>query len=117
MAEKKVISIRFHMDNKEDWAIYKCIKEEAGTSASLAFVVKSIIRNFYNKEKENTDLQESLALVIKKEIQGVGIQLIGSIISSMSKLNNDTIKQFECSKDNLPEKCEELPIGALDFLK
>ena len=56
-------------------------------------------------------------MVIKKEIQGVGIQLIGSIISSMSKLNDDTIQQFECSKDNLPEKCEELPIGALDFLK
>ena len=52
MADKKVISIRFHIDNKEDMELYNRLVLEAGTTASLAYVVKSRVRDSYNQQDE-----------------------------------------------------------------
>ena len=59
MADKKVISIRFHMDSREDMELYERLEQEAGTSASLASVVKAKIRDCYNRQdnkEQNTGL-------------------------------------------------------------
>ena len=41
MPRKRVISIRFCAESKEDMELYARLKQEAGTSASLASVVKA----------------------------------------------------------------------------
>ena len=123
MLGKKVISIRFHTDSKEDMELYEKLEQEAGVSASLASVVKAKIRDFYNKQddkEQNNDLQDRLVAVVREEMQESGMKLIGAILSGMganygTKLTVVPISVDE--KDNLPEKSEELPIGALDFLE
>lgn len=44
MSGKKVISIRFHADSREDMELYERLELEAGSSASLASVVKTRIK-------------------------------------------------------------------------
>lgn len=122
MADKKVISIRFHIDNKEDMELYNRLVLEAGMTASLASVVKDKIRDCYNRQdnkEQNTGLQDRLVAVVREEMQESGMKLVGAILSGM-RANNETnltvIPISVVEKDNLPEKSEELPMGALDFL-
>ena len=119
MADKKVISIRFALDNKEDMELYKRLDLEAGNSASLASVVKSKIRESYNLQdmrEQNASLKDKLVDVVREEIQRSSIKLVGAIISGIIN-NGATVMPMTNPNDNtLPEKCEELPDGALDFL-
>ena len=72
MTDKKVISIRFHTDSKEDMELYEWLEQEAGTSSSLASVVKDKIKNSYNKvdgNELNTGLQDKLVAVVREEMQ------------------------------------------------
>ncbi len=121
MSEKKVISIRFHTDNKEDMELYERLELEAGSSASLASVVKAIIRDFYNKQEsneQNIGLQDRLVAVVREEMQESGMKLVGAILSGMAGGNGGSFISIPIvEKENLPEKSEELPIGALDFLE
>ena len=123
MADKKVISIRFHMDSREDMELYGRLEQEAGTSASLASVVKAKIRDSYNRQdskEKNNSLQDRLAAAVREEIQESVMRLGGAILSSMGANNGTNLTVVPISvaeKDNLPEKSEELPIGALDFLE
>lgn len=123
MADKKVISIRFHTDSKEDMELYEWLEQEAGTSTSLASVVKAKIRASYNTQdskEQNTGLQDRLVAVVREEMQESVMRLVGAILSSMGANNGTNLTVVPISvaeKDNLPEKSEELPIGALDFLE
>ena len=120
MSDKKVISIRFALDNKEDMELYKRLELEAGNSASLASVVKSKIRESYNLQdmrEQNASLKDKLVDVVREEIQGSSMKLVGAIISGMNS-NGTTIISITDSDDNkLPDKSVELPEGALDFLE
>ena len=51
MAEKMVVSMRFHMDNSEDRKLYEFLKQDAGDVMSLAAVAKGRIRDSYHAEK------------------------------------------------------------------
>lgn len=120
MADKKVISIRFHVDNKEDMKLYRRLELEAGNSASLASVVKSKIRDSYNRQdiiEQNASLNDRLVAVVREEIQESSMKLVGAIVSGMNS-NGTTIIPITDSDDNkLPDKSVELPEGALDFLE
>ena len=79
MADKKVISIRFHMDSKEDRELYQRLEQEAGSSASLASVVKAKIRQSYDRKDnchKDTGLQDRLVAVVREEIQELGMKLV-----------------------------------------
>ena len=120
MSDKKVISIRFHTDSKEDMELYEWLEQEAGTSASLASVVKARIRDFYNKQKsreQNIGLQDRLVAVVREEIQESGMKLVGAILSGMAGNGGTVMSVPIVDKDNLPEKSGDLPIGALEFLE
>ena len=123
MAGKKVISIRFHMDNKEDMKLYERLEIEAGASASIASVIKAKIRDSYfkhDRNEQNTELQDRLVAVVREEMQESGMKLVGAILSGMGTNNGTKLTVVPVSvdrKDNLPEKSEELPMGALDFLE
>jgi len=119
MADKKVISIRFHTDNKEDMELYARLELEAGSSASLASVVKAKIRASYQEyesSEQNIELQERLVAVVREEMQESGMKLVGAILSGMAGSSGTVITSSVEIKQNLPEKSEELPDGALDFL-
>lgn len=120
MSRKKVISIRFHTDSKEDMELYEWLEQEAGISASLASVVKARLKDSYNKQeqKEQSDgLQDKIIAVVREEIQESGMKLVGAILSGMA----GTVGTFPIvpivEEDKLPEKSEDLPSGALDFLE
>ena len=123
MADKKVISIRFHMDSREDMELYGRLEQEAGMSASLASVIKAKIKDCYNRQddkEQNVDLQNRLVAVVREEMQEFGMKLVGAIISGMGANHGTKLTVVPISvdeKDNLPEKSEKLPIGALDFLE
>lgn len=114
MSDKKVISIRFCTESKEDMALYARLKQEAGTSASLASVVKARLKASYEKQEliyRNTELQEKIAEVVREEIQESGTKLVEILLASLGGRNS--IQPIEESK--LPEKSKNLPNGALDF--
>ena len=118
MADKKVISIRFHMDSREDMELYEWLEQEAGISASLASVVKARLKDSHNKQEQQSDgLQDKIIAVVREEIQESGMKLVGAILSGMA----GTVGTFPIvpavEEDKLPEKSEDLPSGALDFLE
>lgn len=116
MSEKKVISIRFSMDNKEDMELYARLEQEAGTSASLASVVKTKVRESYEKQEgmhRNNELLDRISETIRREIQGVSIKMTGVHISDLRAANVTSLTE----ENKLPEKSEDLPNGALDFLE
>ena len=120
MADKKVISIRFHIDNKEDMELYNRLVLEAGTTASLAYVVKSRVRDSYNQQDEykySHDLYDGIITAVREEIQELSIKMIGTMISGSNRVNENVMQSISFEEDKLPEKSEELPIGALDFLE
>lgn len=100
--------------------LYEWLEQEAGTSASLASVVKARLKDSYKKQ-EQTDqsngLQEKIIAVVREEMQESGMKLIGAILSGMA----GTVETFHIvsaiEEDKLPEKSEDLPSGALDFLE
>ena len=78
MTDKKVISIRFHTESKEDMELYRQL--EAGTSLSLAAVVKVKLRESYYQQiqpEENERMQEKMMAFIKEEMQTLGMKLVG----------------------------------------
>lgn len=123
MADKKVISIRFHIDNKEDMELYNRLVLEAGTTASLAYVVKSRVRDSYNQRDEykySHDLYDGIITAVREEIQELSIKMIGTMISGIfgsNRVNENIISILNIDEEKLPEKSEEMPIGALDFLE
>ena len=120
MADKKVISIRFHMDSKDDMELYERLEQEAGASASLASVVKSKLKDLYNRQdsnEKNIGLQDRLVAVVREEMQESGMKLVGAVLSGMAGSSGTVIPASVEIKQNLPEKSEELPDGALDFLE
>ena len=120
MGEKRVISIRFHTDSKADMDLYKQLELEAGTSTSLASVVKKRIKESYNQQKraeENNELHERIIALIREEMQTLGMKLIGVIFSSIGKREEITVASSNITGENLPEKSEDLPNGALEFLE
>lgn len=123
MADKKVISIRFHIDNKEDMELYRRLELEAGNSASLASVVKSRVRDSYNKQdgyKYSHDLYDGIINAVREEIQELSMKMIGTMITGIfgsNRVNENVISILNIDEEKLPEKSEELPIGALDFLE
>ena len=120
MADKKVISIRFHMDSKEDMELYRQLELEAGASLSLAAVVKVKLREIYYQQiqsEENNRTQEKMMDFIREEMQTLGMKLVGAILSGMGGTGERKITFSKMEEDNLPEKSEELPSGALEFLE
>ena len=120
MEDKKVISIRFHMENEGDRQLYEELEKEAGISASLAFIVKMKLKEAYFRNRENSKemyLQDTLIAVIKEEMQEYGMKLIGAMVSGMSGPERKVTVPLDGKEDTLPEKSEELPEGALDFLE
>lgn len=120
MTEKKVISIRFHADSNEDMKLYERLEQEAGTSASLASVVKARIKDSYNRqdqEEQSNGLVDKIITVVREEIQESSMKLIGAIFSGMVGTGGAIPSIPVVEEDKLPEKCESLPNGALDFLE
>ena len=120
MEDKKVISIRFHMENEEDKQLYEELEKEAGTSASLAFVVKVKLKEaYFSKDASNKEihLPDTLIPMIREEMQEYGMRLIGAMVSGMSGAERKVTVPLNIKEDILPEKSEELPEGALDFLE
>ena len=120
MEDKKVISIRFHMENEEDRQLYERLENEAGTSASLASIVKMKLKEAYFVNKGNNKdicLQNTLIAVIREEMQEYGMKLIGAMLSGMSETERKVTVPLDIKEDTLPEKSEELPEGVLDFLE
>ena len=116
MSEKKVISIRFCTESKEDMELYALLEQEAGTAASLASIVKARIKDSYDRHElmnRNTELQEKIVEAVREEIQESGMKMIGTLLSNMDGGN-----MFQpIVRSILPEKSKELPSGALDFLE
>ena len=120
MSGKKVISIRFHADSREDMELYERLELEAGSSASLASVVKARIKDSYNKQ-EQTDqsngLQDKIIAVVREEMQESGMKLVGAILSGMAGTGGVIPVKPMVDESKLPEKSEDLPNGALEFLE
>ena len=120
MSEKKVISIRFRTDSKEDMELYERLKLEADTSTSLAAVVKARTMDSYNKQEhldKSNDLQEKIVAVVREEIQESGMKLVGAIFSGMAGTGREISIIPIADESKLPEKSENLPNGALEFLE
>jgi len=120
MAGKRVISIRFHGDSKEDMELYERLELEAGTSASLASVVKARLKDSYRKQEQtdqNNGLQDKIIAVVREEMQESGMKLVGAILSGMAGTGEALPILPTTDEDKLPEKSEDLPNGALDFLE
>lgn len=107
MAGKKVISIRFHADSREDMELYERLELEAGSSASLASVVKARIKDSYNKQ-EQTDqsngLQDKIIAVVREEMQESGMKLVGAILSGMAGTGGVMPVIQQAAESKLPEK-------------
>jgi len=120
MAGKKVISIRFHADSREDMELYERLELEAGTSASLASVVKARVKDSYNRQ-EHTDqsngLQDKIIAVVREEMQESGMKLVGAILSGIAGTSGGIPMIAIGDESKLPEKSEDLPNGALEFLE
>ena len=116
MSDKKVISIRFCTESKEDMKLYARLEQEAGSSASLASVVKARIEGSYNRQElmnRSTELQEKIVEAVREEIQKSGLKVIGTLLSNMDGVN--MVQSIIPS--TLPEKSETLPRGVLNFLE
>jgi hypothetical protein len=119
MAEKKIISIRFHKDSKADMELYKMLEEEAGSSSSLAAVAKARIRDSYQSAAEgcgSNGFQEQILTAVREEMQQSGIKIAGALISCMNGTGGALQYSPEDGENRLPEESGELPNGALDFL-
>ena len=115
MSVKKVISIRFCTESKEDMELYARLEQEAGTSASLASVVRARLKASYEKQEliyRNIEIQEKIVEVVRKEIQESGTKLVETLLASLG--GKTAIQPIDEGK--LPKKGENLPNGALDFL-
>lgn len=120
MAGKKVISIRFHGDSKEDMELYERLELEAGTSASLASVVKARLKDSYRKQEQadqSNGLQDKIISVVREEMQESSMKLLGAILSGMASTGAVLPILSTKDEDKLPEKSEDLPNGALEFLE
>jgi hypothetical protein len=119
MGERKIISIRFHKDNKADIELYRLLEEEAGCSASLASVAKARIKDSYQPKGlgcHNVDFQEQIITAVREEMQHSVIKMVGTLISCMNGAGETVQFQPKDMENILPEESGELPSGALDFL-
>lgn len=115
MSEKKVISIRFCTENKADMELYERLEQEAGTSASLASVVKARIKSSYEEQALihwNAELKNKIAEVVREEVQKSGLKVLGKLLANVDDGGMQPI-----ISSTLPEISEELPSGALEFLE
>ena len=91
--------------------------------SSKSTSLKAKIRDCYNRQdnkEQNTGLQDRLVAVVREEMQESGMKLVGAILLGMGANHGTKLTVLPVSvdeKDNLPEKSEELPMGALDFLE
>lgn len=116
MSEKKVISIRFCTENKEDMELYAKLVQEAGRSTSLASIVKARVRTSYDRQElmnRSVEFQEKIVEGIREEIQELSLKMVGTILSNREEGN----MAQSIVRSTLPEKSEELPRGALDFFE
>lgn len=112
MPRKRVVSIRFCAESKEDMELYAHLEQEAGTSASLASVVKARLKASYARQ-ELIEFQEKIVEAVREEIQESGMKVIETLLS-----NSDGVNVVQpVFQSTLPEKSKELPTGALDFLE
>ena len=117
---KKVISIRFHTDSKEDMQLYEKLEREAGNSSSLAYVAKSRMEKAYEHEDEynqNQALQDRIVEAVREEMQQAGMKIIDSLVSVIKGFSGTVALSTINGGNELPEESEELPKGALDFLE
>ena len=81
MPRKRVISIRFCAESKEDMELYARLEQEAGTSASLASVVKARLKASYARQ-ELIEFQEKIVEAVREEIQESGMKVIETLLSN-----------------------------------
>ena len=120
MSGKKVISIRFHADSREDMKLYEQLEQEAGKTVSLASVVKSRIKDSYIKQEQtdqSNEIQDKILAVVREEMQESGMKLVGAILSGMVGTGGTIPMMATADESKLPEKSENLPKGALEFLE
>ena len=119
MAEKMVVSMRFHMDNTEDRKLYEFLKQDAGDVMSLAAAAKGRIRDSYHAEKrmeENVELLEQIKEVVREEMQVSGMKMVGAMLVGMKGTGDIEPPVPQEHENRLPQAGGELPRSALDFL-
>lgn len=65
-------------------------------------------------------MYDGIITAVREEIQELSIKMIGTMISGIfgsNRVNENIISILNIDEEKLPEKSEELPIGALDFLE
>lgn len=117
MADKKVISIRFHNNSDEDMELYEKLEHEALNGGSLASVAKARIKSSYETATDS-DLKEQIVKVIQDEMQKFSMKMVGALLAgSKSGVSTENIVESQSESDSqLPEQSTDLPNGALDFL-
>ena len=118
MADKKVISIRFHNNSDEDMELYEKLEHEALNGGSLASVAKARIKSSYETATDS-DLKEQIVEVIQDEMQKFSMKMVGALLAgSKSGVSTENIVESQSeSNSQLPEQSADLPNGAFDFLR
>lgn len=65
-------------------------------------------------------MYDGIITAVREEIQELSIKMIGTMISGIfgsNRVNENIISILNIDEEKLPEKSEELPIGALNFLE
>ena len=68
-------------------------------------------------EEREYDLQDKMITFVREEMHEFGMKLIGAILSGMGRNDGSAMMLSGTNADSLPEKSEELPYGALEFLE
>lgn len=117
MADKKVISIRFHNSSDEDMELYGKLENEALNGGSLASVAKARIKSSYENATDS-DLKEQIVEIIQDEMQKSSMKIVGALLAGVNGgISTEYIVESQIeSNSQLPEQSADLPSGALDFL-
>ena len=117
MADKKVISIRFHNSSDEDMELYEKLENEALNGGSLASVAKARIKLSYENATDS-DLKEQIVEIIQDEIQKSSMKIVGALLAGVNGgvSTENIVESHSESGTQLPEQSTDLPNGALDFL-
>lgn len=117
MADKKVISIRFHNSSDEDMELYEKLENEALNGGSLASVAKARIKLSYENATDS-DLKEQIVEIIQEEMQKSSMKIVGALLAGVNGgVSTENIAESQSDRDTqLPEQSADLPSGALDFL-
>ena len=117
MADKKVISIRFHNSSDEDMELYEKLENEALNGGSLASVAKARIKLSYENANDS-DLKEQIVEIIQKKKKKSSMKIVGALLAGVNGgVSTENIVESQSGNDTqLPEQSADLPSGALDFL-